>query len=135
LSNVGSGSKSASSIAGKISLIAAAVVSGCCAAGEVGRHAHANFRLRDRLGPALERHPAAGEYERALHQKPDEGSGETEPFQYRRRAQTHLPAKRLLARDDARPALGKLRRQAFFDERVVEIAQRECHLWLSGCTS
>jgi hypothetical protein len=28
-----------------------------------------------------------------------------------------------------------LRRQAFFDERVFEIAQRECHLWRSGYTS
>jgi hypothetical protein len=127
LSDVGNGSKSASSIAGKVSLIAAAVASGVAPlARSVAMRTQSSGSATGWSSPGTT--PAAGEHEGALHQKPNEGSGEAEPLQYRRRAQAHLPAKRLLARGDARAALGKLCRQAFFDERVVEIAQRECHL-------
>ena len=56
----------------RISLIAAMHGFGRRAAAEIARHAHADFRLGHRLDLAFERHGAAGQQQRALHQEADQ---------------------------------------------------------------
>ena len=89
------------------------------AAREIARHAHEDLRLGHRLQIALERHRAAGGQQRALQQEADQRSLEPELFHGGGRAETELPAERLLAGGERRAARGKLRGHAFVDQRCV----------------